>query len=134
GGSVHPYINRKRGREPVTYLHPLLKPALEKTLGIPLFQEQLMQMAMSAAGFDGALADQLRRAMGSKRSPERMEALRARFMEGAHERGITGDVALSIFDKLKSFSDFGFPESHAFSFAYLVYASTWLKAHKPAAF
>ncbi|WP_062134223.1 error-prone DNA polymerase [Demequina aestuarii] len=134
GGSVHPYISRARGREPVTFLHPLLEKSLGKTLGVPLFQEQLMQMAMDCAGFDGALADQLRRAMGSKRSPERMEALRARFMVGAHERGVTADVADQIFDKLKAFSDFGFPESHSFSFAYLVYASSWLKVHKPAAF
>ncbi|MDN4484356.1 error-prone DNA polymerase [Demequina lignilytica] len=134
GGSVHPYINRARGREEVTFLHPLLERSLGKTLGVPLFQEQLMQMAMDAAGFDGALADQLRRAMGSKRSPERMEALRARFMVGAHERGITADVAHQIFDKLKAFADFGFPESHSFSFAYLVYASSWLKVHRPAAF
>ncbi|WP_062377583.1 error-prone DNA polymerase [Demequina pelophila] len=134
GGSVHPYINRARGREPVTYLHPSLEKSLGKTLGVPLFQEQLMQMAMDAAGFDGALADQLRRAMGSKRSPERMEALRARFMVGANERGITADVAHQIFDKLKAFADFGFPESHSFSFAYLVYASSWLKVNKPAAF
>ncbi len=134
GGSVHPYINRARGREPVTYLHPVLEKSLGKTLGVPLFQEQLMQMAMDCAGFDGSLADQLRRAMGSKRSPERMEALRARFMVGAHERGITADIAHQIFDKLKAFSDFGFPESHSFSFAYLVYASAWLKTHHPAAF
>ncbi|MDN4474236.1 error-prone DNA polymerase [Demequina sp. SYSU T00192] len=134
GGSVHPYINRARGREEVTYLHPLLERSLGKTLGVPLFQEQLMQMAMDAAGFDGALADQLRRAMGSKRSPERMEALRARFMVGANERGITAEVAHQIFDKLKAFADFGFPESHSFSFAYLVYASSWLKVHRPAAF
>lgn len=93
-----------------------------------------MQMAMDCGGFDGSLADQLRRAMGSKRSPERMEALRARFMVGANERGITADVAHQIFDKLKAFADFGFPESHSFSFAYLVYASSWLKVHKPAAF
>ncbi len=134
GGSVHPYIARARGREEVTYLHPLLEPALKKTLGVPLFQEQLMQMAMDACGFDGTLADQLRRAMGSKRSPERMEALRARALVGMHERGIDPDTAHAIFDKLRAFADFGFPESHAFSFAYLVYASAWLKVHKPAAF
>lgn len=93
-----------------------------------------MQMAMDCAGFDGALADQLRRAMGSKRSPERMEALRARFMVGANSLGVTADIAHQIFDKLKAFSDFGFPESHSFSFAYLVYASAWLKVHEPAAF
>jgi len=114
--------------------HPLLEKSLGKTKGVPLFQEQLMQMAMDCAGFDGSLADQLRRAMGSKRSPERMEALRARFMVGANANGITADIAHQIFDKLKAFSDFGFPESHSFSFAYLVYASCWLKVHRPAAF
>lgn len=93
-----------------------------------------MQMAMDCAGFDGSLADQLRRAMGSKRSPERMEALRARFMVGANGNGIPADIAHQIFDKLKAFSDFGFPESHSYSFAYLVYASSWLKVHRPAAF
>jgi len=134
GGSVHPYIERARGREPVTYLHPLLEASLAKTLGVPLFQEQLMQMAIDVAGFTGAEADQLRRAMGSKRSTERMEALRARLMSGMAERGITPGIAEQIYDKLKAFADFGFPESHAFSFAYLVYASAWLKVHHPAAF
>lgn len=134
GGSVHPYINRVRGREPVTYLHPLLEKSLAKTKGVPLFQEQLMQMAIDVAGFSGAEADQLRRAMGSKRSVERMEALRARLMSGMAERGVTPDVGEKIYDKLKAFADFGFPESHAYSFAYLVYASSWLKVHRPAAF
>jgi len=134
GGSVHPYINRVRGREPVTYLHPLLEPSLAKTKGVPLFQEQLMQMAIDVAGFTGAEADQLRRAMGSKRSSERMEALHARLMDGMALRGITPEVGEQIFDKLKAFADFGFPESHAYSFAYLVYASSWLKVHHPAAF
>ena len=134
GGSVHPYINRVRGREPVTFLHPLLEKSLGKTHGVPLFQEQLMQMAIDVAGFSGAEADQLRRAMGSKRSVERMEALRARLMSGMAERGIPADVREQIYDKLKAFADFGFPESHAFSFAYLVYASSWLKVHHPAAF
>ena len=134
GGSVHPYINRVRGREPVTYLHPLLEKSLAKTKGVPLFQEQLMQMAIDVAGFTGAEADQLRRAMGSKRSMAKMEALRARLMSGMAERGVTPPVAEQIYDKLKAFADFGFPESHAFSFAYLVYASAWLKVHHPAAF
>ncbi|MBC7290021.1 MAG: error-prone DNA polymerase [Actinotalea sp.] len=134
GGSVHPYINRVRGREPVTYLHPLLESSLGKTQGVPLFQEQLMQMAIDVAGFTGAEADQLRRAMGSKRSTERMEALRGRLLAGMTERGIPPDVQEKIYDKLKAFADFGFPESHAFSFAYLVYASSWLKVHHPAAF
>ncbi len=134
GGSVHPYINRVRGREPVTYLHPLLEKSLAKTKGVPLFQEQLMQMAIDVAGFSGAEADQLRRAMGSKRSMEKMERLRARLMAGMAANGVPPDVAEQIYDKLKAFADFGFPESHAYSFAYLVYASAWLKVRHPAAF
>jgi error-prone DNA polymerase len=134
GGSVHPYIRRRNGKEPVTYLHPLLEPALSKTLGIPLFQEQLMQMAIDVAGFSAAEADQLRQAMGSKRSTERMERLRSRLYAGMAERGITGEVADRIWDKLAAFANFGFPESHSVSFAYLVYASSWLKLHYPAAF
>ena len=134
GDSVNPYINRRRGREKVTYLHPLLKPALEKTLGVPLFQEQLMQIAIDVADFSPAEADQLRKAMGAKRSTERMEALRSRLLEGMARNGVTGEVADKIYDKLKAFADFGFPESHAFSFAYLVYASAWLKVHHPEAF
>ncbi|MFF3064067.1 error-prone DNA polymerase [Oerskovia sp. NPDC057915] len=134
GGSVHPYINRARGREPVTFLHPLLEKSLAKTLGVPLFQEQLMQMAIDVAGFSAAEADQLRRAMGSKRSVERMEALHGRLLDGMARNGVAPDVAEQIYDKLKAFADFGFPESHAYSFAYLVYASAWLKVHHPAAF
>lgn len=134
GGSVHPYIRRRNGKEPVTYLHPLLEPALKKTLGIPLFQEQLMQMAIDVAGFSPGEADQLRQAMGSKRSTERMERLRGRLYEGMAERGITGEVADQIYAKLAAFANFGFPESHSVSFAYLVYASAWFKLHHPAAF
>jgi error-prone DNA polymerase len=134
GGSVHPYIRRRNGREPVTYLHPLLEHALAKTLGIPLFQEQLMQMAIDVAGFTPAEADQLRQAMGSKRSRERMERLRARFHAGAAERGVTPDVIDQIWEKLAAFANYGFPESHSVSFAYLVYASAWIKHHYPAAF
>jgi error-prone DNA polymerase len=134
GGSVHPYIRRRNGEEPVTYLHPLLEKSLKKTLGVPLFQEQLMQMAIDVAGFSAADADQLRQAMGSKRSHARMEQLRARFFEGMAANGIdeeTGDV---IWDKLAAFANYGFPESHSVSFAYLVYSSCWLKYHYPAAF
>ncbi|MBL8777006.1 MAG: error-prone DNA polymerase [Acidimicrobiales bacterium] len=134
GGSVHPYIRRRNGKEPVTYLHPLLERSLAKTLGVPLFQEQLMQMAIDVAGFSPAEADELRQAMGSKRSRERMERLRARLYEGMAERGITGEVADEIYDKLAAFANFGFPESHSVSFAYLVYASAWLKRYYPAAF
>lgn len=134
GDSVHPYIRRRNGLESVTYLHPLLEPALAKTLGIPLFQEQLMQMAIDVAGFSPGEADQLRQAMGSKRSTERMERLRGRLYGGMAERGITGEVADAIFDKLAAFANFGFPESHSVSFAYLVYASSYLKRYFPAAF
>ncbi len=134
GGSVHPYIRRRNGKEPVTYLHPLLERSLAKTLGVPLFQEQLMQMAIDVAGFSPAEADQLRQAMGSKRSTERMERLRRRLYEGMAERGITGAVADEIYVKLAAFANYGFPESHSVSFAYLVYASAWFKYHHPAAF
>jgi error-prone DNA polymerase len=134
GGSVHPYIRRRNGTEPVTFLHPLLERSLGKTLGVPLFQEQLMQMAIDVAGFTGAEADQLRQAMGSKRSQRRMEQLRARFYDGMSANGITGEVADQIFDKLAAFANFGFPESHSVSFAYLVYSSAWLKLRFPAAF
>ncbi len=134
GGSVHPYIRRRNGREPVTYLHPLLEKSLKKTLGVPLFQEQLMQMAIDVAGFSAGEADQLRQAMGSKRSKERMERLRARLYEGMAERGIEGPVADQIYEKLAAFANFGFPESHSVSFAYLVYSSSWIKLYYPAAF
>lgn len=134
GGSVHPYIRRRNGQEPVTYLHPLLKRSLEKTLGIPLFQEQLMQMAIDISGFTAAEADQLRRAMGSKRSRARMEQLKERLNAGMSERGVTPDVQEQIWDKLVAFANYGFPESHSISFAYLVYSSSWLKLHYPAAF
>jgi error-prone DNA polymerase len=118
----------------VTYLHPLLEPSLKKTLGVPLFQEQLMQMAIDVAGFSAGEADQLRQAMGSKRSRDRMERLRVRFYEGMAGNGITGEVADAIYEKLAAFANFGFPESHSVSFAYLVYASAWFKCHYPAAF
>ena len=131
GDAVNPYIRRRLGREQVDYLHESLKPALAKTLGVPLFQEQLMQIAIDAAGFSPAEADVLRQAMGSKRSAERMDALRSRLVEGMIARGIATSTAEAVFDKLRAFADFGFPESHAFSFAYLVYASAWLKTRRP---
>jgi len=134
GGSVHPYIRRRNGTEAVTYLHPSLEPSLAKTLGIPLFQEQLMQMAIDVAGFTPAEADQLRQAMGSKRSHERMARLYARFVEGSRSRGVGDDVIPLIWDKLAAFASYGFPESHSASFAYLVYSSSWLKLRYPAAF
>jgi error-prone DNA polymerase len=134
GNSVHPYLRRRRGEEPVTYLHPLLESSLAKTLGVPLFQEQLMQMAIDVAGFTPAEADELRQAMGSKRSQERMARMRQRLLAGMAVNGITGPVADEIAHKLEAFSKFGFPESHSVSFAYIVYSSAWLKLHHPAEF
>jgi error-prone DNA polymerase len=134
GGSVHPYLRRRNGEEEVTYPHPLLEPCLEKTLGVPLFQEQLMQMAIDVAGFSAAESDQLRQAMSSKRSHTRMARLRTRLMDGMAANGITGAVADEIAHKLEAFADFGFPESHSVSFAYLVYSSSWIKYHYPAEF
>ena len=134
GGSVHPYIRRRNGSEPVTYLHPRLERSLAKTLGVPLFQEQLMQMAIDAAGFTPAESDELRRAMGAKRSVERMQRLRGRFFAGMAERGIGAEVGEQIWHKMVAFANYGFPESHSVSFAYLVYASAWIKRHYPAAF
>ncbi|MEM9466606.1 MAG: error-prone DNA polymerase [Actinomycetota bacterium] len=134
GGSVHPYIRRRNGLEPVTYLHPLLENALAKTLGVPLFQEQLMQIAIDVANFTAADADMLRQAIGSKRSKERMEQLKARFFAGMHDNGIDDETGEQIWLKLAAFSNYGFPESHSVSFSYLVYASSWIKYHYPAAF
>ena len=134
GGSVHPYIRRRNGAEPVTYLHPLLERSLAKTLGVPLFQEQLMQMAIDVAGFTPAESDELRRAMGSKRSVERMERLRGRFFAGMATRGVGAEAGEQIWHKMVAFATYGFPESHSVSFAYLVYASAWIKRHYPAAF
>ena len=134
GGSVHPYIRRRNGQEPITYLHPLLEKSLGKTLGVPLFQEQLMQMAIDVAGFTPSEADQLRQAMGSKRSHAKMEKLRLRLFHGMKENGIVGEIADTIFRKMEAFASYGFPESHSVSFAYLVYASAYIKYHEPAIF
>ena len=131
GDAVNPYIRRRLGREEVDYLHESLRPALAKTLGVPLFQEQLMRIAVDAAGFSPAEADALRQAMSSKRSAERMEALHLRLVEGMTVRGIDAGTAETVFDRLRAFADFGFPESHALSFAHLVYASAWLKVRRP---
>src|SRR6266545_5829590 len=134
GGAVHPFIRRKLGEEPVTYLHPKLEPVLERTKGVPLFQEQLMQIAMVVGGCTGDDADLLRRAMGSKRGVERISSLKKKLYDGMASNGITGDLADSIYDKIEAFANFGFAESHSISFALLVYASTWLRLHYPAAF
>ena len=134
GGSVHPYIRRRNGTEPVTYPHPLLERALAKTLGVPLFQEQLMQIAIDAANFTPAEADRLRQAVGAKRSHQRLAQLKERFFAGMAANGIDGEVGEQIWRKLDAFANYGFPESHAVSFSYLVYASSWIKYHYPAAF
>ncbi|WP_010534587.1 error-prone DNA polymerase [Brachybacterium squillarum] len=134
GGSVHPYLRRRTGEEPVTFIHPLLEKSLARTLGVPLFQEQLMQMVVDIADFTPALADQLRRAMGSKRSTQKMLDLHDALYAGMARHGITGEAAETVERKLLAFANYGFPESHAYSFAYLVYASSYLKCHYPAAF
>jgi error-prone DNA polymerase len=134
GDMVHPYLNRRAGREPVVPLHPSLEPVLARTLGVPLFQEQLLRMAMVAAGFTGGQAEDLRRAMGFKRSEKRMQQIEVQLREGMAKNGITGETAERIIGSITSFALYGFPESHAASFALLAYASAYLKAHYPAAF
>ena len=134
GQMVHPYLNRRNGREPVTYAHPDLEPILKRTLGVPLFQEQLLRMAMTVAGFTAGEAEELRRAMGFKRSAQRMQAIEARLRAGMAARGITGKTADNIVRGITSFALYGFPESHAASFALLAYASAYLRAHHLAAY
>jgi error-prone DNA polymerase len=124
---VHPYLRRKAGLEPVTYPHPSLEPILKRTLGVPLFQEQGMQVAIAAAGFTPGESDQLRRAMGHKRSRERMAAICRKMIDGMEANGIAPEVAQRIYNQINAFADYGFPESHAASFALLVYASAYLK-------
>ena len=134
GQMVHPYLNRRAGREPVVYPHPSLQPILERTLGVPLFQEQLLRMAMVAAGFTGGEAEELRRAMGFKRSEARMRQIEQKLRAGIARQGIDAGAAEQIVRSITSFALYGFPESHAASFALIVYASAYLKAHYPAAF
>ena len=134
GDMVHPYIRRRRGREPVTYPHPSLEPILRRTLGVPLFQEQLLRMAMAAAGFTGTEAEELRRAFGFKRSEQRMHEVEVKLREGMARQGITGEAAEQIVHSITSFALYGFPESHSSSFALLAYASAYLKVHHAAAF
>lgn len=134
GGAVHPYVRRRTGVEPVTYDHPDLEPVLKRTLGIPLFQEQLMAMAVAIGDCSVDDADLLRRAMGSKRGVERIEKVKDTLYAGMARRGITGVKADGIYAKILSFANFGFAESHSLSFALLVYHSSWFKMHYPAAF
>jgi error-prone DNA polymerase len=134
GQMVHPYLDRRAGRAEVVYPHPSLEPILKRTLGVPLFQEQLLRMAMTAAGFTGGQAEELRRAMGFKRSEKRMRAIEGQLRDGMARNGITGEAADTVVRSITSFALYGFPESHSASFALIVYASAYLKAHYPGAF
>ncbi|MDR6200853.1 error-prone DNA polymerase [Microbacterium sp. SORGH_AS428] len=134
GGAVHPFVRRKLGHEEVTYPHPDLIPVLERTKGIPVFQEQLMQMAMVVGDLSGEDADLMRRAMGSKRGQERIDSLKEKLYAGMARHGLIGEDADAIYRKIQAFANFGFAESHSLSFGLLVYASSWIKLHYPAAF
>ena len=134
GGMVHPYLNRRQGKEPVTYPSEELKIALGRTLGVPIFQEQVMQISMVAAGFTPGEADGLRRAMAAWKRKGGLGKYYNKIVEGMTSRGYQREFAEAIFEQIKGFSEYGFPESHAASFALLVYASSWIKRHEPAAF
>jgi error-prone DNA polymerase len=134
GDMIHPFLRRRAGLERVTYPHPKLKPVLERTLGVPLFQEQGMRMAIEAAGFTAGEADKLRRAMGHKRSRDRMLEIYPRLVDGMVQNGIDRVAAEQLFHMLEGFADYGFPESHAASFALLAYASAYVKCRFPAVF
>ena|GEM_PF-164953 len=134
GDLVHPYLNRRNGREPIDHIHPAFEPVLARTLGVPLFQEQVLRMAMIIAGFNGAEADELRRAMAFKRADERMESIAEKLRYRMSERNIDLLVQDKVVKAIGSFALYGFPESHAISFALIAYASCWLKAHHPAEF
>ena len=134
GNMVHPYLRRRSGDEPVTYPNEAVRGVLEKTLGVPLFQEQAMRLAVVAAGFTPGEADQLRRAIGAWRRPGVIDQFRQKLMDGMQANGFTEQYAEAVFGQIRGFGDYGFPESHAASFALLVYVSAWLKCHYPAAF
>jgi error-prone DNA polymerase len=134
GGMVHPYLRRRTGEEPVSYPNPAVQAVLQRTLGVPIFQEQVMQLAVAAAGFTPGEADQLRRAMAAWRRRGDLELFRQRFIEGMRGRGYEQDFAERLFKQVQGFGEYGFPESHAASFALLVYVSAWLKCHHPAVF
>ncbi len=134
GGMIHPYLRRRNGEEPVSYPHDSLRPILERTLGIPLFQEQVMRLAVVGAGYSPGEADQLRRDMAAWRKNGRLERHRQRLLEGFQKTGVDVDFAERLYEQIKGFGEYGFPESHAASFAILVYASAWLKRWFPAEF
>lgn len=131
---VHPYVRRRRGRQKVTYAHPALEPILKRTMGIPIFQEQGMQIAMALAGYTAAEADELRRSMGHRRKAERLKANLERLRSRMVARGVASEVAAKVTHDMQVFSAYGFPESHAWSFALIAYATCWLKANRPAEF
>ena len=134
GGMVHPYLRRRQGKEPVEYPHPSLKPVLEKTLGVPLFQEQVMRLAVVAADYTPGEADQLRRDMAAWHRTGRMERHRERLITRMQAKGIAPEFAERVFEQIRGFGEYGFPESHAASFALIAYATAWLKCHYPAEF
>ena len=134
GGMVNPYLKRRQGLEPVTYPNAALEKVLERTLGVPVFQEQVMELAMVAAGFSAGEADELRRSMAAWRRVGTVERFRERLLEGMHSKGYDDEFADAVFRQIRGFGEYGFPESHAASFALLVYVSAWLKCHEPAAF
>lgn len=134
GNLIHPYLNRRTGRERVEYIHPSLKPILERTLGVPLFQEQVQRMAMEIADFNGTEADELRKAMSCSKSDERMQIVANKLQMRMKKKGISREVQIRIIESIGSFALYGFPESHAISFALIAYASCWLKVHHPAEF
>ncbi len=134
GGMVHPYLNRRNGLEPVRYLHPLLQPALEETLGIVLFQEQVLKVARDLAGFTAGEGELLRRALGNKRAKEQIESFRERFVTGAQRKGVPLKIAKQVFEQLAAFGSYSFAKSHASAFAVLTYWSAWLKRYHPLAF
>jgi len=134
GNMVHPYLRRRAGEEAITYPNDEIREVLKKTLGVPLFQEQAMRLAVVAAGFTPGEADQLRRAMGAWRRPGIIETFKQKLIDGMQTKGLTAEFAEHVFRQIRGFGEYGFPESHAASFALLAYASSWLKYHYPAAF
>ncbi len=134
GGMVHPYLKRRAGLEPVSYPSPQVESVLKRTLGVSIFQEQVMQLAVIAAGFTPGEADRLRRAMAAWKRRGGIEPFRDQLINGMQERGYTTDYAEQIYRQMQGFGEYGFPESHAASFALLVYVSCYLKCHHPAAF
>ena len=134
GGMVHPYLRRRQGLEPVTYPSEKVRAVLERTMGVPIFQEQVMQLAVIAAGFTPGESDQLRRSMAAWKRKGGLEPFEQRLLDGMRKNGYDDDFAQQIYQQILGFGEYGFPESHSASFALLVYVSAWLKHYEPAAF